>query len=592
MPKQAVLIHGISYFNERRALRPTKLMLSFCGYEASDVHAFNWDLTVGHPLISINNQPFNLRFLVEVGAGLLESAHLGFFRSSYLSQDAPRVGLQNILAFLLQISVLLFPFWILLFFAVHRILSFLVIVALLFTSLLACSLVAKSRTYLFATIRRAVLICVWPLTYAVTVPIFVPGSLMLILLGVVLFSPLSLLSSKVEPRTLLAVLQITAGFVVTNGIPILLLFFISSFLPILPIGAVAKLLADVVRYIGLPSYRRKLFANLESIIQGLDLNGDSDLLLLTHSLGSVIGVDYLLSHTESVTKARSVTLVTMGSPLLRYFARFFSGFYLSPDTFYDNLNARVRNFRWINIYRRKDPVGSHLSQVSGKITDIATLDGLSYLKAHCSYFASRSVYKCLDESLNTCKVSSVSPQFENRLETPEPKTPELGWSSDSVLGYIWATGKRGIDPLTKLIPPMGFRHLALYLLPVLAVGSYTLYKQLRWENDAPIYDLTHHGQMLPHPDVSWIFPWLDFALILFAAPIVWSLAAAPFLHMALVSVESFPETPPHDAVEEKELRKQIARNTRKRLLTLVQPFAIIMIMTIFLLLTGFWSHGR
>jgi hypothetical protein len=372
MSKQALLIHGISYFNERRALRPARLMLRSCGYRAADVNAFNWDLTVGHPLISIDNAPFNLHFLAEIGAGLLESAHLGFFRENYIGQRTHKLGVQNVAAFFLQVSLLLAPLWVLLASAIHQIRAFFVIVAVLFTLLVGRSLVSGSRPYVYATVRRAVLICVWPLTYAVTVPIFVPGSLLFILLGVVFLSPLSLLTSKIAPRDLLALLQITAGFVVAGGTPILVLFFVSSFLPILPIGAVAKLLADVVRYIGLPNYRKKLFETLSATIQKLDLGNDSDFLLLTHSLGSVIAVDYLLSHSQDIAKARSVTLVTMGSPLGRYFARFFPGFYPSPDAFCDSLNRRIKNFRWINIYRRNDPIGGRLSRPGGK-SPISTL---------------------------------------------------------------------------------------------------------------------------------------------------------------------------------------------------------------------------
>jgi hypothetical protein len=178
------------------------------------------------------------------------------------------------------------------------------------------------------------------------------------------------------------------------------------------------------------------------------------------------------------------------------------------------------------------------------------------------------------------------------LQAPASKVSKLGWCSDSILGSIWAMGKHGIDALSKLIPPLGFRHFALFLSPVLAVGSFVLYQQLQWEKSSPIYDLTHHGQMLPHPDVRWTFAWLDVALLLFGAPIVWSSVAAPFLQMALVCVESFPETGAHDSIEEKELRGEIAKNTRRRLLTLVRPLAIILIMTIFLLLTGYWSIGR
>ena len=46
------------------------------------------------------------------------------------------------------------------------------------------------------------------------------------------------------------------------------------------------------------------------------------------------------------------------------------------------------------------------------------------------------------------------------------------------------------------------------------------------------------------------------------------------------------------SIEEKELRREIAKNLRRRLLTLLGPLAIIVMMTMFLLFTGYWSLDR
>src|ERR1700722_13367371 len=93
---------------------------------------------------------------------------------------------------------------------------------------------------------------------------------------------------------------------------------------------------------------------------------------MTHSLGTVIAVDFLAQLPPEILEVKRVTLVTMGSPLQRYFCRFFPGIYASPMTLDAFFRANIPAFRWINIYRKSDPIGSILETSTDVIVNCET----------------------------------------------------------------------------------------------------------------------------------------------------------------------------------------------------------------------------
>ncbi|TPI78498.1 lipase family protein [Mesorhizobium sp. B2-8-9] len=134
------------------------------------------------------------------------------------------------------------------------------------------------------------------------------------------------------------------------------LFLILAFYIFKP---VAKVLADLTFYIGDASHRRSLLHHLDSKLQP---NGPfaGHLVLVGHSLGSVIAVDYLRSNVEALRHAKSVTLITMGSPLRRLMHRFFPASYPEPVELLSALSGCLQNFFWLNVYRPLDPIGGAL----------------------------------------------------------------------------------------------------------------------------------------------------------------------------------------------------------------------------------------
>src|SRR4029077_2151177 len=81
--------------------------------------------------------------------------------------------------------------------------------------------------------------------------------------------------------------------------------------------------------------------------------GDTRVVLVAHSQGTVIAAATLLQHDEST--AQRVALMTFGSPLRRLYVRNF------PAYFGTGALPRLRQRqapRWINLWARTDPIGS------------------------------------------------------------------------------------------------------------------------------------------------------------------------------------------------------------------------------------------
>jgi hypothetical protein len=590
MSKSALLIHGISHFDEEHALQSARAMLSASGYLAEDVTAFNWDLIVGDPEVGTEG-PFNLRFLAEIGAGLLESAHLGFFESRYAGQRAWVLQIQNFLTFLLQCFTCLFPLWLAIAFSTHTAFPVCLMVIAAPVLMLVLASIIGSREFFNASIRRAALVCAWPITYALVVPIFVPGSLLLVFFVAVYFSPFSLFSSSVEPDSLLHFSQGFASFVLTAGVPTLLMFVVLGLLPLLPIGTIAKLMADIVRYIGLPSYRSPLVQQLSRHVQELRLDEHSELLLLTHSLGTVIAVDYLAQLPPEILEVKRVTLVTMGSPLHRYFCRFFPGIYPSPMAFDAFFCANIPAFRWVNIYRKNDPVGSTLEAPTDGIVNCETGEELGMFAAHSNHFSSSPVYRCLEECIGAQDKTGTGTKTMERfaVRTRTTDIGALGWSSGSAISLAWSKRKYVLDFLSRLLPPFGLRHILLRLVLSIGTIAWGIHLQNVRMKAELISTLTNPGTRVPPPDYQGLRTSTNIEILIFVAPFLWALALDPFLRLALVSIESYPVVARRSPQGERESRALIKTRIKIRLLALLKPGLILLFFLVFLLGTHYWG---
>lgn len=584
MTKHALLIHGIYYFDEANALEAARLNLAKDGYDPKNVTAFNWDLLVGDPEAGAPGH-FNLRFLIEIGAGLLESAHLGFFEPNYKNRRSWLLLVHNFLAFLLQMLVILWPIWLFVSLLTHTklLLGFAVVGVVL--ALIAIGLTLGSRSFFCATIRRIALVCGWPLSYAVMLPIFVPGSLLLLLMVLAFVSPFNVISSSVEPDGAFHALQSFAALVFTDGLPVLVMFALLDLLPFLPVGAFAKLTADVARYIGLSNYRAAIIQALDKQIQNTLRDENSELLLITHSLGTVIAADYLSQLIATGLELRNITFVTMGSPLKRFFARFFPQFYPSPEEFAIFFASHIHNFRWINIFRKHDPIGSKIGNPTSVIENYVIEEELGWLKAHLNYFPSQALYRCIREAVHQGVAVREGAEL-HRLKGPISDASMFGWSSGSLLSRVWAKRKPGLDTLLKVLPPMGLRYLAFCILLVAGTIIWGFHLEHEYMQKVSLSALK--GLPWPARDYGSLRRWNDILLKIMAAPVIWGMAVDPYLRLALVSVESYPQLVPRHPGEENTLRAKLQAHRWARLKGLAKPTIILTLLFVFLLATRYW----
>lgn len=142
------------------------------------------------------------------------------------------------------------------------------------------------------------------------------------------------------------------------------------------------LAADVVRYLGDREYRDAI---RDKVVAAIGRPGER-VIVVAHSLGSVIAADAVLG--LSAPCAGEMTLVTMGSPLLRLMHRLLPREYPAPAALRAGLVNRGVIRQWINVYRPADMVGAALfaGEPGDLATDVWFVGWLPPLHAHLNYW--------------------------------------------------------------------------------------------------------------------------------------------------------------------------------------------------------------
>jgi len=184
-----------------------------------------------------------------------------------------------------------------------------------------------------------------------------------------------------------------------------------------PIGLALLVVSDVARYVSDQNYWRRLHLALKSTLEALP--HDRNIVVVGHSLGSAIAVDHLRYFPDHFTAHRSVTLITMGSPLRRLLSRFVASRYPPCEELEALLASSLPHFRWFNIYRPLDPIGSSLFPVEGH--DLSTRQWRRWLPwtAHTSYWGDPVVFAAIKSAC-----SRPGRRQERRIVTMED-TPFL-----------------------------------------------------------------------------------------------------------------------------------------------------------------------
>jgi hypothetical protein len=234
--------------------------------------------------------------------------------------------------------------------------------------MLVLSALNRSLHLIVAAARRVLLLIVWPLVHFVLLPFLIPWHIA----ALIAFAAVtrSCMTFRVES---ISQPNLWLEFLTTLG-----LLFIAAFLiagALVGAGVIApqaKLMADVIRYLGLPSYRNGLHARLRAFITDLGLSRSNRVFLIAHSLGSVIVVDFLSDSGCPLDPNSDICLITLGSPLRRFLARFFGQVYPQPTELARWIRARFHRFVWINIFRPLDYVGGRLTVPDCDIQNICT----------------------------------------------------------------------------------------------------------------------------------------------------------------------------------------------------------------------------
>ena len=289
------------------------------------------------------------------------------------------------------------------------------------------SLVTLSLRPLWVSVRRLSLLFLQPVFLLLTIPVSIRfGSGIVMLLGTIV--PMMFIS------VVLAIVTspLTGSFEETIsdiGLSLTMLIGVAAIAGLhillrkLWVGALLKVILDITRYVGSSTYRTKLQNALDDKIRDTRKRDSSQkIILYSHSLGSVIALDSLIN--SGVWGADDeVCLVTLGSPISRFFIRFFPG-YLFPASI-ENAAAiaarRLRRFTWINIHRRWDYVGTGLGLDKSNLgVELCTGQISKVFSSHSNYWGDELVVEKLKAGLNKAFPVPRSDGVDFDYEIPAP----------------------------------------------------------------------------------------------------------------------------------------------------------------------------
>ncbi len=286
------------------------------------------------------------------------------------------------------------------------------------------SVVSLQLGHLFARLRVVVLNLLWPAIFILVCPLTgalaIAGGLgsgmVLLTLAIGILPPScgrSLNDGLPNYDRINEELLGTVSFYIL--IPLFLYIAWRIYAPLRSLAApLLKVFSDIVRYAGDPDYQRDLHAEAARGI-GKEIRPGARVVFITHSLGTVIVSDLLRSGV--VPADCDVFLVTAGSPLKRFFHCFFGFDYPAPRTLAAHFEHRFRSFRWVNIYRPRDPVGGNLGL---ERFDSSTRQPFGWLKAHLDYWSDPVVHRLAHEGLASSDENRDVPDSGIKSE-PRPK---------------------------------------------------------------------------------------------------------------------------------------------------------------------------
>jgi hypothetical protein len=169
---------------------------------------------------------------------------------------------------------------------------------------------------------------------------------------------------------------------------------------------------DALRYLGEPRHREHIQLALNKAIGRARerLGNEQDFVLAAQGMGTVIALDSL-AHSRVWRETSRVLLVTMGSPLRRWFLTLFPGtlFPERMEALVEIVARRLSAFRWINVYRPWDYMGGRLELTPFNGRDITTGIGVKRVLGHADYWRDIDARMTFQHGL--VKLKKIEPVF-------------------------------------------------------------------------------------------------------------------------------------------------------------------------------------
>ena len=147
------------------------------------------------------------------------------------------------------------------------------------------------------------------------------------------------------------------------------------------------LISDVVHYLSSVNYRSQIITYTVRVLDAVGKRyAGADLVLIGHSLGSVILSDVIVGFGERLAPFGTVTLVTAGSPL-RKLSYLMPDSVAVPERVLASLQANAKFKVWLNVWRTRDFVGKRL--FAGSVTSVEEV--CAGTGPHWNYWSDRHV---------------------------------------------------------------------------------------------------------------------------------------------------------------------------------------------------------
>ncbi len=192
-----------------------------------------------------------------------------------------------------------------------------------------------------------------------------------------------------------------------------------------------KVALDAFRYLGEPRYREQIQRALDKAIGQARsrVGNEQDFVLVAQGIGTVIALDSLV-HSTLWRATDDVLLVTMGSPLRRWFLTLYSGtlFPERMESVVELVVRRLSELRWVNVYRPWDYLGTKLDLKPFHGRDISTGIGERRFIGHADYWRDADARRTFQHGL--LRLKNVRPlpvsKTESVHQVPKPLRAAAG----------------------------------------------------------------------------------------------------------------------------------------------------------------------